>query len=400
MVHKISKSIYRYLLFTLSPLLTLPFVIIDNFKQKKSGIILVTLFFALLSYYYVPYSFFDKVHYYRFYNEYLQLSFVDFLSETLLLRTDFIIYFIVYIFSFLGISFHLVAALITTITMWCYLSVFYSIAKKNKIDNRIYLFCFIVILLSISYFHLLTGIRYYFASGFIIKGFYAIYIRQKKKYTILYFSLGILSHFGAIIFLPFLFLFSYLKEKQIKLLFIISTVFVFLARDILYNVFSASLTGGLYERKLDAYFGANDFIEKQLLNDSVYYEYKVMLTIGIHIVMLVYLLVNSRSKSKFYLMTLVFLMIGNLMRSAPTIFERISLINNTFIFILCFMIQENKNIISKIIGFIFFGFILLLFALDFLLLYASYVDSYNLIDFLIFPKIIFNKSIQYHNYAT
>ncbi len=393
---KITKSLYYYFIFFLSPIFSLLFLFVNSYQQKRNSILLTVFFFSLLSYYYVPYSFFDKVDYYDFYNQHLHYSFGKFLNEVLILKTDFIVYIIIYIFSLFGFSFHLASALITGITIWCYLTVFYSITQQNRISDKVYFFYFILFLFSISYFHLLTGIRYFFASGFIIKGFYAIYTEQNKRSKVLYFSLGVLSHFGTILFLPFVLLYTYLKERQIKLLFIVSTIFIFLARELLYNFFSISLFDGLYGDKLDTYLGANDFIEKQLLNDSVYYEYKVMLTLGIHIVMLTYLIINLKSKSRFYLMTLAFFIIGNLVSSAPTIFERVSLINTVFMFILFLITHKDKNILSKIIVTVFLGFIFLLFMLDYFLLFASYMNSYNWIDFLIFPNIFFNQGVKYY----
>ncbi|WP_275316850.1 EpsG family protein [Tenacibaculum bernardetii] len=397
-MEKLKNNIFTYTLFILSPLLSLPLIFVDMYKQRRSGVILTVLFFSLLSYYYIPYSFFDKVHYYHYYNDYLNYSFSQFIDEILEYRADYIAYFIIYVTSVIGLSFHFAAALITGISVWCYLDVFYKLAKEIKVSNKIYFISFILILFSFSYFHLLTGVRYYLGSGFIVQSLYALYKGRSIKFF-LYFIIAIASHYGTIIFFPFLLVYYLFnkKEKIIKTFFVISSTFILFSREGLLSLFSGIGLGSTYTRKLEGYLGVNDFIELQLLTGSVYYLYKVKLTLYLHFIALVFLLLKIKSKSKFYLLTILMFSVGNFISSAPTVFERVTLVNNSFIFLLLLMyfISEKK------INFIRMGYIsisvviLLLFFLDFILLYVSYIDSYKLKDFMVLLLMFLEDVVHY-----
>ena len=136
---KISSSL---LVFTISPILSIFHILRDIYNNKIIGYVLASLFFFLLSYLYIPSDGGDKSYYIKLYNYF---STIEFSEGVLYIKDkldDFTLYFLLLIFSQLGISHSLLFGLITATTVCILFVIFYNSIVEFKVSKFSTIFFF------------------------------------------------------------------------------------------------------------------------------------------------------------------------------------------------------------------------------------------------------------------
>ena len=89
----------KYVVFVLSPFLSLPLILWDTLNKSKGSLVLLTILLSLLSYLYVPSEDDDKFYYINLYSQFRAYSLAQFLGFIFLGATDFLFYFFIYLFA-------------------------------------------------------------------------------------------------------------------------------------------------------------------------------------------------------------------------------------------------------------------------------------------------------------
>ena len=151
------------------------------------------------------------------YNFFLSLSFEE---ATLYIEnnmTDVTFWYLILIFSHLGIPFPFLAGLVTGISLGILFYIFRKSVTENKLSKFMILTLFITLICSFHLPSLFDGLRFFFAQSFIILGFYLSLVRNQtlKGLTSLLFAATI--HFSTVVFFIAT-LFYVLFQKNYKLL--------------------------------------------------------------------------------------------------------------------------------------------------------------------------------------
>jgi len=188
-------------------------MLVEVFRKNKSGVILISLLLALLSFYWVPPSYFDKAHYIVFYDDYKALSFSTFSAIILATKSDFIFYLIFYICGALNMKFYFCIALITFFTSYFIHNFFFKISSAIPIDKKYFIWFFFGITMSISYAYFFSGIRFYLAIALFLQSIYYLHQGNRKMFITI-FLIATLTHFGVLSFLPGILLYTFFKNKS------------------------------------------------------------------------------------------------------------------------------------------------------------------------------------------
>lgn len=360
---------------------------------------MISLFYSLISFYYVPPSYFDKAHYIVFYNEYLGLDLSSFLFEITTKKNDFIFYCIMYLGAVVKLNFHFTMAFITFCTSYFIYDAFYKFVRDYKASTKCFSIFFLLITLSISLGYFFSGMRFYLAGALLLQSIYFLH-KGKYKMVALYFILASLTHFGVLTFLPLLITYMLFrgKPKFLKFLFFCSFSLLFVNRDFILSLSEIGILGSFLQDKIYIYLGENDFVEDQLASGSIYYEIKFVLTYALHALILVFLSFNIRRNDNIFLITLMCLVVANIFSSAPFMFFRITLIINSLVFILLMFVSRHTKTNYKFNSLIFslvFSLMLVLFSLDLILISPSFKNHSNFLDFFTFFSIFLEDIPQY-----
>lgn len=378
---KKALGVHEYLFFVLSPLLAFPVIIRAIFKNKKNGLLLLALFYGIISYLYIPHFTNDKVRYLEDFRDYKFLDFDVFLTDKVSMRIDFLLHIIIFILSKIGLGFNFIISVVTTITVGIWLYVFDNFFKNFGLNNKFRLLGFLMLLIAISYSDLLSGIRFYFSFAFVLLAYYHYFIRKKNIFVLAFLFTAVFIHFSSLLFVIVL-LFHIILRKRSKLLsvlvlltlvFLIFNPSVNLSR-INFFIFSDSLL-----EKKNAYFENEDLIESGIQN-NISHLYIYIISLLWYIYFIYYSFFRLSKESRFKILVLLLIGLLSVLSSYPTVFSRYLLALKIISIVVIF---ENEYKIRRVKSINVLGFLFLLGLLTNLTvirenIYQSYFNSYNL----------------------
>src|SRR5690606_18220091 len=168
MADKHTHNFLRSIIYLLSPFISFPLILHGIYQKNKLSVFFIIGIVSLVSYLYIPSISNDKAYYYLLFDDFKRLQFDDFLSNFLAFKTDYIFYFLIYLFAQLKLPLHLLFLLITFVTLTnFYLPFLKLINRLGGLSNKIYLLFILLVLISFSPEGLFSGVRYLFAISFV-----------------------------------------------------------------------------------------------------------------------------------------------------------------------------------------------------------------------------------------
>ena len=326
MTDKHTHNFARSIIYLLSPFLSLPLILHGIYEKNKLSVFFLIGILSLVSYLYIPSISNDKAYYYLLFNDFKRLQFDYFLFNFLAFKTDYIFYFLIYLFAQLKLPLHLLFLLITFVTLTNFYLPFLKLVNKlGQPSNKIYLLFVLLLLTSFSPAGLFSGVRYIFAISFTFLAFsYLVFDDKISIKGILFLVIASLIHFSTLVFIPlYIILFIFKNKHNLFLtLFFLSFIFIFLPRGVLMdNILGFGLSEVL-ESKTQGYLGENDFTEQSLEQGNFNNYLKIVFqTIWVFIAYF-YLIFKRKNKSILKNAFLLILTICNVFYSAPTIYSR------------------------------------------------------------------------------
>lgn len=215
-------------LFLISPLISLPFILIEVYNRKKYAQTMLALFMGLAGWLYAPV--YDS---YRHYLEFWDAGTMqDYLINMASIKFDFILYLIDYIFIHLGLPFEAVkfcfVVLGYELTFW----IFRDVMKRRQDLQKYYFPIFLIFFLTPMFTDLTIGMRQMQASIWFFLGMYLLC--HKNNWGYLWMILACCLHYSFLIYiLPFILL--------IKCNFKINNKWVIICSLIAFMVFSEAV---------------------------------------------------------------------------------------------------------------------------------------------------------------
>ena len=319
------------ILFVISPFWTMPIVLFQLFKTRRSFYaILISVFFGLTASLLAPTG-----DLYRLYMDYFYFQNGDFNTYMNYIRDkpDFLFYFILYAFAKLGLSLRL---LIFILIFSFYQLSFNLLLKKEK-----YFGVFVIILFILQFDFLLHGLFLRFPLSMLIVIYATLNKLEGKKYVLLLLILASVIHFSALITIP-LFYLSKMNFKKLNLYFLLSLIIMPFGSFILIYLVSNLLE--LYpdmplSEKLNSYFlgyWSLEYFEDRTWKALLLFYFER----AFYIIILLYF-IFTRNLNKYRKQALVFFILINVLFSFPNLFSRFSILG--IFFGLFAIIQENKK---------------------------------------------------------
>jgi len=388
------KGVERIIFFIGSPILSFPINLYGVFKKSTLSLQLIALTIGFLSFLYIPNWSDDKVVYYQLYSncEKYGLSYLkDYLASG---RPDFILHTLVYLFAFIGLNISWLFFLVTSWTVGVSFYIFNKFAWN--LPKNLYFLGFILILISFSLPDLLSGIRFYLASSFVLLGLYGGLI-EERKLSFIHFIIGIFIHFSSVLFLVIFIILKLFNKKHdlFKVFFLVSFLFMLLPKSMIgESLKSLGLTGG-YEQKAEAYLGEEDFIETGISKGSANYIYVYLMSIAWSYFCYLYLVFAKRAPSILRNITFMTFACINVFYSVTTVYARYLLVAK-MIFILLFVADQIEKPNKRLL-FIFLLLLLIGIIANLIVMRNNFAESYFNLSIFSLISIIINP-VSYGNF--
>lgn len=205
-------SILAFVCFIISPILSLPFILVGIFNREKFALFLTSLFIGVLSYYLIPSWELDISRYFLMYQEISMSNFNGFkliVSE----QNDYVFFFIYYLLSRLGISFQFLLLIISTFNFYACLLVGDLILKKSKASRNSYFILMGSLILSLPILSMVSVSRFALAFTFFMLFVYN-HLKKNKKLSYSFLALSCFTHFAFAVYIPFLVLFNFYTNRR------------------------------------------------------------------------------------------------------------------------------------------------------------------------------------------
>lgn len=158
----------------ISPLLSLPFILWDIYKQHRAGLVLFILFLAVMASLTAPIG-----DLFRHTRDYFNMANYSFEAYCHTLKDDFVVQSFAYFLQSCHIKYP-VARIVYTIIGYSISFWVFDDLVRGKYANREYFLLFLLFFCTSGYFGFVTGVRNLFASKFFILGFYLLYEKGYK----------------------------------------------------------------------------------------------------------------------------------------------------------------------------------------------------------------------------
>jgi len=319
------------ILFVISPFWTMPIVLFQLFKTRRSAYaILISVFFALTASLLAPTG-----DLYRLYLDYFDFqngnfnTYMNYIRE----KPDFFFYFILYVFAKIGLSLRLFIFIL--------IFSFYQLSFNLLLKKEKYLGVFVILLFVLQFDFLLHGLFLRFPLSMLIVIYATLNKLEGKKYVLLLLIFASVIHFSALITIP-LFYLSKMNFKKVNLYFLLSLIIMPFGSLILIYLVSNLLK--LYPEmpfsvKLNSYilgyWSLEYFEERTWKALSLFYIERAF-----YIIILLYF-IFTRNINKYRKQALIFFILINLLFSFPNLFSRFSILG--IFFGLFAIIKENKK---------------------------------------------------------
>ena len=386
---KFAKTVF----FIASPFLTLPLTLYGVYKKSRFSILLMVLFFGFLSYLYIPHISNDRASYFEMFIEFQTFDFKNFLIYLAAHnRPDFILHFLIYLTANLGISLQLLLFAITSFTVGVCFHLFNKITQNINFTSRSFFLCFLTVLFSFSLDHLLSGIRFYFGTAWVLLAFYNGLFKRNNFRAILLLIVALFTHFSTALFIPIYFILYYFPRKHnfYKLFFLFSFTALFLSKDIIVSVLSLLDFSGGYATKAELYLEGQDFVEKGISEGSSNYILVYLFSIAWSIYAYFYIIFSIKRKSLFRNLLLLSFGVVNLFYPITNVYSRyLIVIKIIFVLLLIYEYRERQSLKPILITLGLFSlnivsnFIVMRYNFE-----VSYFTKYSLSSFFIFLREI------------
>lgn len=204
-------SILAFVLFLISPLISLPFILLSIYNRERFALFVLALFFGLLSYYLIPTWELDLSRYYFMYERMLKVDFNGF-KQILIEQNDYVFFFIYYLFSRLNIGFQTFLLITSTLCFYSCFRVGDFVIRRFNPSRLSYFVLMGSFILSLPILAMLSVTR--FSIAFV---FFMLYVynnlNNKGKTSFLFLILSCLTHFAFSVYIPFLILFYFFKNR-------------------------------------------------------------------------------------------------------------------------------------------------------------------------------------------
>ena len=385
-------SLFNAVLFSVSPFLAIPSILIGVINKSKFSLQLLVLLFGIVSYIFVPNLSDDRARYFELYENFQNSSYVELFAYLMIQGQDFILQSMFYIASQYNISAQYVFAIVTIISMSLIFSIYYKITQTEVYTTKEDRFYAIILLcLAIPYIDLFSGTRFMFANSFVLLAFY-IGLIEKKKSAFLLLVIASFIHFSTLVFIP---IFSVLyffpnSDKKYIVLFLISIFFLIIPASFILSLFNLfGFSGGLAVKQ-DAYLEGDDFIQNAI-NESYIAKIAFLLEMLFITISYVFLVFFSKSKGVFKNMVLFSASVINIFYSVPTIFFRYVLfLKLLFVFFLIHEIYSHKQ---KTWGFLFASILIGIFFFQIISGLPNIIETFLNKDVILLLQIILKNNM-------
>ncbi len=247
-------SISRFI-FLLTPLFSIPFILKDIYEKKRIGLIMLTVFFGVCAYLYLPDVMQDGGRRYKLYEDFQHLTVNDFFNSYLANRTDYIFYTLIYLFAALKIKFQILLFLFACFNIGIPLFIFSKVINKFKLTKKEYFLAVLLIITSIGLPYVFSGVRQLIAFNFILLSVYQYFFRKKIFLSLLFTIFGVITHFSVFVFVPLIYFVSRFNIKilvtVIVLLFLVGIIF---PDSFIQDLFlSIDTDSSIYNEKIESY---------------------------------------------------------------------------------------------------------------------------------------------------
>lgn len=332
-------NLIMVLAFTPISILTLFFSFLKN---SKMSVFLYSLFLALLSYSYKPYVEYDKTRHYEMYNYVKTLSFNDFWGYVTSFSPDFLFYLFLHLGGKLGISFHHIVFLCTFVTILLIFSILNE--EKRKITTNLFnnVVMSIIVICSVYYLDVLSGIRFYLAASFFLYGLHLL--SKGNIFSLVFLVLSIITHFAIILVLPlclFCYWYKFVNFYFLKLAIIVSLCLSFLVPS---GVQFLGGLGGALGYKIQAYLLIEtQIVESATLSRKIFDFVNIFWFYVLNIYSLFFL---KRNNSMYCCMMLITLCLSNVFILFPEVFTRYALLVR--VFLVLFLLERFSSTYGRV----------------------------------------------------
>lgn len=252
----IKGRVETVIVFLLSPLLSIPFLLIQLRRGDRYVKIILSLLIGLLSFVYIPHFTNDKTRYFERYEHFKFIDFDGFLLHLVYTqRPDFIFEFFIFCFSKIGFNIQYLILLVSSFTFYSIYSFFENVFSYYKIERRWYKFIAPIVLVTLSVAALFSGIRFYLGTAFLLWAIDFMLLRKNTKIGILFLALSVSTHFSFSMFVPILLLYRFFPNNALLLKALLSVCLVlwFIPKDFLERFIDVLKLSESYKGKSEAY---------------------------------------------------------------------------------------------------------------------------------------------------
>ncbi|MDR2407202.1 MAG: EpsG family protein [Bacteroidales bacterium] len=207
------KKNIDYFIFTISPILSLPYYIKGIKEHRKTAFYSIGAFFSLLGAYLPPTN--DAYRYRELYYSNMNVDWNTLFIE----NKDFLFIYLSKIFNNLGVEFELFKFFILLVSYSLYIWMFLDILKTNPHicqNNKLYIWSCTALFFSIRLFTIAYGIRFGVASSIVIVSVYLLH-KQKIIAAIIVLLCAIFMHFSISVILLLVLLSYFLVKVKLNM---------------------------------------------------------------------------------------------------------------------------------------------------------------------------------------
>jgi len=377
------------LLFLMSPVLSIPLIFRDIYLNKKAGYILFVGIFFILSYFYIPSSGGDKSYYFNLYNFFSSMSFEDAILYIEKNMTDVTFWYLILIFSHLGISFSFLAGSVTAISMGVLFYIFHKSVIENKLSKFMIFTLFATLICSLSLPPLFSGLRFYFSLSFVVLGLYLSLVKNQTLKGLISLLFASSIHFSTVVFFIATFLYILFQKnlKLLKILYFFSFIFLFVPAEYFLLFFVNLLPyveiDIIFLQKYLSYFGVKEFV----ITNTGHAIYIFFGKLWYYLITIYALLNINRAENKWFSILLILLVFANITFLFPYVFNRYGLIVLVaFVFVLINDYKKYKY--NNFFVLLFLIISILTTCLDVLIQRDNFKDSYERVGLLTLPTML------------
>lgn len=204
-------AILAFVLFLISPLVSLPFLLLSIFNRERIALFVLALFFGVLSFYLIPTWELDISRYYFMYDRIASVNFNG-LKKVLEEQNDYFFFFIYFIFTRFGIGFQTYMLIVSTLCFYSCFRVGDFVIRRFNPTRLSYFVLMISFVLSLPILSMISLTR--FSIAFVFFMLYVYYhLKSKRKTSLFFLLLSCFTHFAFSVYVPFLILFYFFRNR-------------------------------------------------------------------------------------------------------------------------------------------------------------------------------------------